>query len=406
MKVDEISFPTLSDLIDHDWALQTFMRLARIDAPSGQEKELAEEIVNIVRGELRADCQVCFDECFRRFPEKNQASCGNLFVDIPGTLPGSTLGFSAHLDRVEPGRSIKPVLTDEEVRSDGQSILAADDVSGIATILAMLHALAKHKIDHGPLQLIFTVCEEKGVLGAKYIDAGLLKAKTVLSFDGHDPNEIVIGGCASQKFTLTIKGKQAHAGLHPEEGVNAIEITARAITSLKDEGWLGRIKKQDKEAVSNIGTLTGGTSTNTVPELVSLTGEARSFHEGFLQQVVSAFHDHFSSAANAVKNIRGESGIVDKWQAALAYPSWRLAETSAALTLASQALTTLGMEPRLATKMGGYDASNLNRYLSTAVLGTGAGNAHMLNESLNLKEFRASCVVALALALLSRETET
>jgi tripeptide aminopeptidase len=406
MRIDEINLSTLSGLIDHDWALKTFIRLTQIDAPSGQEGELAQEIINIVKEALRVACQVSFDECFRNFPDDYPGSCGNLFLDIPGSLPGSVLGFSAHMDRVEPGRNIRPVVTDEEVKSDGSTILAADDVSGIATILSMLHTIARQKIDHRPLQLIFTVSEERGVLGAKHLDASLLKAKTVISFDGHEPNDIVIGGCASQKFSLAIRGKPAHAGLHPEDGVNAIEIAARAISAIKDGGWLGRISKDGKEGVSNIGTLSGGTSTNTVPERVAVSGEARSFDERFLQEVVVAIKGHFSSAANTVKSSRGETGHVDHWKAELTYPSWKLADSSPVVRLSSKALVSLGMTPRLVTKMGGFDASNLNRHVSIAVLGTGAGNAHTLEETLDREQFQTSSAVALALALTSMETET
>ncbi len=43
--------------------------------------------------------------------------------------------FSAHLDRVEGGVGVKPVLVDGPCQSDGSTILGADDAAGLAAIV-------------------------------------------------------------------------------------------------------------------------------------------------------------------------------------------------------------------------------------------------------------------------------
>ena len=73
--------------------------------------------------------------------------------------------MSAHLDTVQPGRGIKAILKDGVFTSDGTTILGADDKSAIAILFEVLHVLLENRIPHGPLELVFTVCEEIGAPG-------------------------------------------------------------------------------------------------------------------------------------------------------------------------------------------------------------------------------------------------
>ena len=84
---------------------------------------------------------------------------GNLMVHIPGTLPGEGICLNAHQDTVKPGLGIKPVLENGILKSSGDTILAADDKSGIAMIMELLDLLTETKTPHRDLYLLFTICE-------------------------------------------------------------------------------------------------------------------------------------------------------------------------------------------------------------------------------------------------------
>ena len=71
--------------------------------------------------------------------------------------------LSAHLDCVNPCAGIQATLEDGVFRSDGATILGGDDKSGVTAILETLRCLKEQNIPHGPLQVVFTVCEEQGV---------------------------------------------------------------------------------------------------------------------------------------------------------------------------------------------------------------------------------------------------
>lgn len=70
-------------------------------------------------------------------------------------------------------------------------------------------------------------------------------------------------------MTMTFHGRAVHAGIEPENGINAIVMAANAVSRM-------RLLRIDEETVANLGRIEGGGQTNIVPDTVMLTGEARS----------------------------------------------------------------------------------------------------------------------------------
>ena len=88
---------------------------------------------------------------------------GNLLIHIPGTMEGESICLNAHQDTVEPGIGIVPVLEDGKLKSSGDTILAADDKSGIAIMLELLEVLKETGTPHRDMYYLFTICEERDV---------------------------------------------------------------------------------------------------------------------------------------------------------------------------------------------------------------------------------------------------
>ena len=95
---------------------------------------------------------------------------GNLLIHIPGTMEGEALCLNAHQDTVKPGIGIEPVIENGRMVSKGNTILAADDKSGIAIMLELLDVLKETNTPHRDLYYLFTICEESGMYGAKNFD--------------------------------------------------------------------------------------------------------------------------------------------------------------------------------------------------------------------------------------------
>ncbi len=86
-------------------------------------------------------------------------------------------------------------------------------------------------------------------------------------------------------------GRAAHAGMSPEEGRSAIQAAAKAIADLR----LGRV---DEETTANVGTISGGTAGNIVPEWCTFLAEARCHDESKLGELVQEMLDICTFAAS------------------------------------------------------------------------------------------------------------
>lgn len=213
---------------------------------------------------------------------------------------------NAHTDSVAPCLGIKPRVEGEVVKSDGTTILGADDHAGVAAILEALAVLREQDLPHRPLEITITTQEELGLVGAKGLDLSQFKAQMGVVLDAHGPvGTIIVQSPTHNLIDATIIGKAAHAGVEPEKGINAIAIAAEAIAAMKR----GRI---DAETTANIGILQGGAARNIVAEKCQITGEARSRRESKLKRQTNAMvraleraakkHEEFIPISELVKS--------------------------------------------------------------------------------------------------------
>lgn len=260
-------------MINKKRLVKTFLDLIKIDSPSGYEQEMAKEVAKRLR---TLGFKVSSD------------TFGNVIGKLSGK--GEPIMLNAHLDTVEPGRGIKPVVDGNVIRSDGTTILGGDPKAGIAAILEALISITEDKINHLPIEVVFTKEEETSLGGAINLDYKKLSAKRGITFDGEaEVHNIDISAPGYNRVDATIIGRGAHAGTEPEKGLSAIKIAAEIISQLQ----LGRI---DEETTTNIGLIEGGSARNAVPEKVTMQGEVRSRN---IKKLVK-FTKHFQEVFNKV----------------------------------------------------------------------------------------------------------
>ncbi len=206
---------------------------------------------------------------------------GNLLIHIGGDMEGEGICLNAHQDTVEPGIGIEPVFENGILKSKGDTILAADDKSGIAMMMELLDQLKETGKPHRDLWFLFTICEENGMHGAKNFDYSKLPCKNIFALDGAGKlsGKLLKSGAGKDALEITFHGKMAHGGIEPEKGINAIAVAASAISRIK----FGRI---DPETTSNIGRIEGGGATNIVTDKVTFTCEVRSHTQEQIQAQV------------------------------------------------------------------------------------------------------------------------
>ena len=95
--------------------------------------------------------------------------------------------FSAHLDRVEGGDRGKAASgSTAGFTSDGSTILGADNAAGLAAIIEACRVLRRREA-HAPLELVLTVGEEIGLVGAAQVDMEALRSKVGFVLDAEGP---------------------------------------------------------------------------------------------------------------------------------------------------------------------------------------------------------------------------
>ena len=136
--------------------------------------------------------------------------CGNIIMTVPATKgmeDRQTVILQAHMDMVCEKNNdkkhdfekdpIEPVIKGEWLHANGTT-LGADDGIGVAAALAVI---ADPKVEHGPLECIFTVDEETGLTGAMKLDPKDFSGRILLNLDSEDEGEIFIG-CAGGMDTI------------------------------------------------------------------------------------------------------------------------------------------------------------------------------------------------------------
>jgi len=347
--------------------IEEFMELVQVDSVSGKERRMAD----LLKKKLTAlGLEVWEDTAGKAV----NAEAGNVIARLPGTGEGPVLLLSAHMDTVEPGCGIRPRVENGVVRSSGDTVLGADDKAGIAAILEALRLVKENDIVHGGLEVAFTIWEEGGLFGAKNLDYSLINARIcfVLDSDGR-PGTIVTVAPSHDRIGATIRGRAAHAGINPEEGINAIQVAAHAIAQMK----VGRI---DRETTSNIGIITGGKAVNIVPDSVTIQGEARSLRAE--KRVAQTAH-MCRAIEDAAERFGARADIVTE----TIYPEFNLPEESPPVRIAVEAARNLGLEPSLAETGGGSDANIFNsKGIATAVIGIGMKKVHTTEEYITIAD--------------------
>lgn len=340
-------------MIDEQRLVTSFMDLVRIDSPSGHEQAVGERVMDWLRF---LGAQVERDEI------------GNVYGRLDGQ--GEPLLLNAHLDTVVPGEGIQPQLQDGIIRSDGRTILGADDKSGVAIIIEAVRAAQEQGIPLPPLDILFTVQEEVGLRGAKAFDVAKLRAKEGIGLDSGGPMGTIISSAPSQDMLhVVVHGRAAHAGAAPEKGVSAIEVAADAICHMP----LGRI---DEETTANIGTIAGGQATNIVCDRVEMHGEARSRSAAKLAAQVEAMTSALAQAAE-------RRGVTVDVQVRHEYTAFSLGAEEPIIRLLTAGAQAAGIEPVCVPTGGGSDSNIFNAAgIRITNISTGMEQVHTTQEQI------------------------
>jgi tripeptide aminopeptidase len=396
------------DELERRYLHDTFAELCRIESPSGRERACAQ----LIARELRSlGVEVHEDDA----GAAAGSDCGNLLARIPaardvpphaGAQPqGESAGagerggrrsilLCAHMDTVPLQAPVEPVLCDGFWENANEGILGADNKAAIAVLLALARRLRREG-SGGPhhagapidLELLFTVGEERSLAGAQRFDVTRLQSSYGYVFDHSSPvGEVILSSPTHHRLTATFRGAAAHAGVRPEEGRSAILAAARAVADMR----LGRI---DGQTTANVGTISGGSAINVVPERCSILAEVRSQRAERAEEILAELLDCVHEAANLPECECDVDVTVER-----TFTGYRTSPSTPAVRAAERALRRCGHEPVRIASGGASDANALIAAgLPMVNLANGTERNHEPGERVSAAALEAMLEVALAL---------
>lgn len=366
--------------------INTFFKLVRIKSPSGDEREIVEHVREILSG-LGLEVEV--DDSGKKYGSNSGNLTALLKGDDPDIMP---IFMGAHLDTVTLNGEVIPYMYDGIIRNkNSKCILGGDDKVAVAAIIEVLRYIIENNIKTGDIYIIFTISEEIGVVGAKYVDLDKVGAEYGFVFDSHgDIGTIYNQAPYQNSIDAEFTGKAAHAGIEPEKGINSIKAAAIAISNIR----FGRL---DHETTANIGKINGGVARNIVPENTKIMLEARSLKESKLEKITEKM-------IGSLKGASDDTGCKLKYKLIREYDGFNIGPEEIPLKIALNAIKEIGIDPVVESSGGGSDINVFNSKGKRAVnLSSGMEDVHTNSEYVKASQLEKLAQLILEISISKKK---
>ena len=354
--------------------IDRFLELAKLVAPSGKERPVADYILDYAKARNLS----CHEDDAGKV---HGGDAGNLILRFGDG--GETL-FMSHMDTARSTASLIPVLHDDRITSDGQTVLGVDNRLGITAILSGLDMILEQEIQCPGFTIVFTICEESNLAGSNNLSLPDRITQTYAFDSSYRPGTYICQAPGAKNFDVEVIGKASHAGIAPEAGINALQIAARAIAGLP----LGRV---DKESSMNIGPFSSTAATNVIPPRVKFTGEIRASTIQKIEALDIFVQNHFSKALDG-------TGATFLYKSAWDFHPYSINKNAPLRLRLEKALMAVGLKPAALPSFGGSDVNVLNGKGIPAInLGIGAQNPHSNDEFVLIEDMINATKIAVEL---------
>ena len=367
-------------MISKERLVNEFLELVEIDSLTKKEREM----IDALSSKVKNLGIFCYED---NAGELVGGEAGNLICHMPSNLGESLdnpsfghhgkskkLLFAAHVDTVEPGTGKKGMIDGEYIRSGTDAVLGADDLAGAACMLEAMEVIKEENIWHDDIWFIFTIGEEGGMYGAKGLDISRIDADFGIVLDGGGEIGTVTTSAPSHyTLDITFTGKAAHAGVCPEEGINAAVVAAKAISGMR----IGRI---DHETTANIGMINGGSAINIVCEKVNLKAEIRSIDSQKLE-------NEYAYMRKCIYDAAAEYGAEVSIDADPEYKSFKINDDDELLEFLRKSAESVGIVVVTESSGGGSDTNILNeKGIKSVNISVGMNQCHTREENVKIAD--------------------
>lgn len=352
--------------------VEGFIEMLKIHSPSKKEGEFAKYMVGLLK-DLGAS--IYLDEGYLKYGGDSPS----IIAKISGDIEGEGVTLAAHMDVIEPNLNVEPIVEGNIIRTNGTTTLGGDDKGGIASIIEVLRTIKEEKISHKDIYVVLTPCEEIGMLGAKHIDwnkvpKDIMPAKNMIVVDNAGAAGLIAHSAPSKyDFEIVFKGRNAHAGIEPEKGINAISMAAHTLVNMNT----GRI---DELTTSNVSKIDSEFPSNVVPDICTIKGEVRGHSEEKILEIIESYR----AVCNETVNKFGGSYEMDY---RCDYPVLKPKDDLGFAKEFAKVYEEIGVPAELKVIGGGSDSNIFaEEGFNSIIIGVGMNKVHTVEEYLEISE--------------------
>ncbi len=412
-------------VINKDTLVARFMKYVQIDTqsdPNGNEHPTTQKQKDLSK--------VLFDELKQMgLSTVELDEYGYVYATVPGNSPKKNIPaicFCSHVDTAPDcsGTNVKPILhknykgedfvlpddatqvlkiTDSPylknhigsdiITASGNTLLGADDKSGVAVIMQAAQYLTDNpSVLHGDIKIVFTPDEEVGKGTAK-IDMKKVGAQFGYTLDGGEAGSLEDETFSADGATIIIHGVIAHPGYAKNKLVNAIKIAGEILDALPKiewspettegrQGFVHPVSVNGIAEKATIGFIVRDFTTNGLAEhhtrLKKIAGEVVARHKGTTMEYVQQ------------EQYRNMKEVLDKYPQVAAY--------------AAEAIQRTGLTVKQESIRGGTDGSRLSYIgLPCPNIFTGMQNIHSKLEWIGVNDMAKAAETIVQLSMIWEE---
>lgn len=336
--------------------LETFLEIVQIDSPSGEEAKMREYLkkrLEKMGWKTRVD------------------KVGNMLVKNPKKEVPKLL-LCAHMDTVSPGKSIKPKVVGGIVRSDGMTVLGADNKAAVSAIVVAVEEYQEKWGKLPEVEMLLSVREETGG-GVEFFPFEWLKAKEGVTLDfASSLGGIVLAAPYIYNFRIKYIGKPAHAS-RPEKGRNALVAMGQFLGQMKVGAY------DNHETTINIGVVKSGVGINTIPGEAVIEGEVRS-------TIREKFETHLKKVEKLARECAKENKVRIEFVLDGYCPGYSYTKNDELVRKMAKVVKGQGLKPIYERTTGVSDVNSLvGAGMRAVCLADGVKNPHTKEEGVEVK---------------------
>jgi len=244
---------------------------------------------------------------------------------------------------------LKTQINGDIITASGNTLLGADDKSGVAAVMQAAEYLMAHpEIKHGEIKILFTPDEEIGE-GTARIDMKKLGAQFGYTLDGGEAGSLEDETFSADGATVIINGVISHPGYAKNKLVNALKVGAEILHTLPTNEWAPEATEK-KEGFVHPVRFEGIAERATLEFILrDFDDEKLKQHGERLKKIAEDVVNHYKGASVEIsirEQYRNMKKILDKNPEVVQH--------------ASEAITRAGLEVTTESIRGGTDGSRLS----------------------------------------------